>query len=122
MGRRVRAPRAFANLAVWGSVALLSQLLALYATTGWWLIASKWVLGLALVGSALALFHLSEVLIERRLPQYVSRAPDATIIDRLRGKPAEGAPAAGEGGAAEDSDASGGADQAPAEDSPATNG
>ena len=58
-----------------------------------------------------------------RLIALLPEDADATIIDRLRGKPAEGAPAAGEGGAAEDPDAAtGGADQAPAEDSPATNG
>ena len=43
---------------------------------------------------------------------------DATILDRLRGKAG-----AGEGGATEDPDgASGGTNQAPAEETPATNG
>nr|WP_298105704.1 CvpA family protein [uncultured Shinella sp.] len=62
-----------------------------------------------------------------RLIALLPEDADATIIDRLRGKTTEGAPATGEGGTTEDPDAAtgtgtGGADQAPAEDTPATNG
>ena len=58
-----------------------------------------------------------------RLVALLPEDADATILDRLRGKPAQGTPAEGEGGAAEDPDAAtGGADQTPAEETPATNG
>lgn len=60
-----------------------------------------------------------------RLIALLPEDADATIIDRLRGKPTDGAPATGEGGTTEDPDAgtgTGGADQAPAEETPATNG
>lgn len=64
-----------------------------------------------------------------RLIALLPEDADATIIDRLRGKPADGTPATGEGGTTEDPDAgtgtgtgTGGTDQAPAEETPATNG
>jgi len=64
-----------------------------------------------------------------RLIALLPEDADATIIDRLRGKPADGAPATGEGGTTEDPDAAtgtgtgtGGTDQAPAEETPTTNG
>jgi membrane protein required for colicin V production len=67
-----------------------------------------------------------------RLVALLPEDADATILDRLRGKPAEGAPAEGapaeggpaeSGGAAEDPDAAtGGTGQTPAEEVPATNG
>ena len=53
-----------------------------------------------------------------RLVALLPEDADATILDRLRGKPTEG-----EGGAAEDPDgAAGGTNQTPAEETPATNG
>jgi membrane protein required for colicin V production len=57
-----------------------------------------------------------------RLVALLPEDADATIIDRLRGKTTEGGPATGEGGAEDPDGASGGTNQTPAEDTPATNG